>query len=85
MNCPYCNKEMRKGYVAGLSILTFSEEYRKIKLNPKKGEIVISSNTGSIAHKTSWYCDNCKVIFMRNISEPEEKTKMLFSGVDEDC
>ncbi len=84
MKCPYCNQEMEKGFVTGLGRISFSMEYRRLMLYPKKGEITIAENTGSIAHKIAWLCKNCGMIVMRNINEPEVNTRFFSSGVEED-
>ena len=48
MICPYCDKEMTRGYVAGLSGITFSEEYRRVSLYVRKGDISIAKFTGCV-------------------------------------
>ena len=84
MNCPYCEVEMKKGYLAGLTIVTFSEKYRKVSLHPRKGDIVIALNSGNVAHKASWYCAECETIILKNIPKMHERTQVLYSGEEED-
>lgn len=82
MICPYCEKEMTRGYVAGLSGITFSEEYRRVSLYVRKGDISIAKFTGCVAHKAAWLCENCRMVIMKNIPEPAKKRE--FSGEVED-
>ncbi len=66
MKCPYCNNEMRSGFVQGARGVFFSEEERFIFYisRKSKNDIVIASGwqgCSAVAH----YCDNCGVLISK--------------------
>lgn len=62
MNCPYCNKEMKKGYIEQsdfrFPLKWCPDDVNKVFLKSNKGNIKLTSvfNTALTVH----YCGDCK-------------------------
>ena len=66
MICPYCNNEMREGYIQGARGVVFSEDEKLLFVakNPfSKKDVQICGMLGytSPAH----YCDNCNCLIWK--------------------
>ena len=66
MNCPYCNNEMRKGYIPSTSGLArWYAEGEKPSLSIKNSGVRFSNNS-ALEKQTieSYYCEFCKKIII---------------------
>ena len=81
MKCPYCDKEMAKGFIfdgnhvrwypeGADTMLSFPEENGAVRLNATGG--VITS-----ARAESWYCADCRMVItpVPEIEDPFDKAK----------
>ena len=50
MNCPYCGKEMKKGYLQASGWILFGEEKHTLSFRPGKEDTVIAKDTGMGAY-----------------------------------
>lgn len=65
MKCPYCDKEMGKGYMQGASEMTWTQKLHHLMIKfPKDDGIIFTS--GSTAHCccTAHLCRKCQKIIM---------------------
>lgn len=67
MKCPYCGKEMQKGYIQALSNILFVKEKHMMKMLPSHdGEFNLArlSMGISAARIVSFYCPDCDKIMI---------------------
>ena len=72
MKCPYCDREMEKGFIQGARGVLFSPDEKMLFYTISKKDIKI---TGSIFELASpaHYCYNCDCLIWKK--NPDEKTK----------
>lgn len=76
MNCPYCNKEMKEGYLHTPSYLLFSPKKRKhtMYIHKEKGEfhLIQDPAMGSyrLSSKKAYHCPDCNKVEI-DLNEPE--------------
>ena len=60
MNCPYCNKEMKKGVIEAKSrpIWTTRNKFTIFKRNDE----IALSNFSDTEYSAAYYCENCRKI-----------------------
>ena len=81
MDCPYCKKEMQKGFIfdgnhirwypeGADTMLMFPEEEGAVRLNATGGLI-------TSARAESWYCADCRMVItpVPEIEDPFDKAK----------
>lgn len=61
MLCPYCKKEMKKGYLQANSNILFSEQKHILKMKPSNDEerVLAKVSVVSGASIYSYYCKEC--------------------------
>lgn len=65
MQCPYCNEEMKKGYIQSPRQQIFwGEEKRKILIIPLGDDISLSQGTFNTPYVESYCCLKCKKIII---------------------
>lgn len=65
MLCPYCGKEMRKGYIQAASHIIFSEKKHLLKLYPSNAQdIQIAEQTLVPAAVSAYYCTRCEMFII---------------------
>ncbi len=67
MKCPYCNEEMKEGYLFGSKdgALSFAKETPAVFSNAKKADGYIKIADFEVGHRTrikAFVCENCKKI-----------------------
>ncbi len=66
MTCPYCNAEMKQGFVQSDRFIIFGEDKKGIFKAPKEGkdEFYIGYRDLFGAYKDACYCATCKKVIM---------------------
>ena len=63
MICPYCGKEMEKGFLQASRCIFFGEKKHKLSFLPGKDDLEVAQGTANGAFAEAYYCDACgKVI-----------------------
>lgn len=65
MKCPYCNEEMRRGYIQSARQIFWGKEKHKISFIPNRdGEFNISDGILNGATSEANYCEECKKLII---------------------
>ncbi len=65
MQCPYCNEEMKKGYIQSPRQQIFwGEEKRKMIIAPSSSDVPLSEGLFSVPAVESYCCQKCKKIII---------------------
>ena len=87
MNCPYCSKEMEKGFIFNgrASVRWYPEGVDMGEFWPEKEETVMLAKLSWVsgAEAESWYCLDCRVVItpVPEIEEPMDKLKKKWESV----
>lgn len=66
MKCPYCNEEMRKGYIQSARPIFWGEKKHKISFVPNSDEeFTISGGFLTGGTTESYYCIKCKKLILQ--------------------
>lgn len=66
-NCPYCNQEMKKGYIQCSNRIAWTPNLSKISVEPslnKESIILSKQNRLSINHIDAYICEKCKKVII---------------------
>ena len=66
MNCPYCNKEMKKGVIDAKSRPIWTTR-NKATVFKRKDEVALC-NWGATEYSAAYYCEDCNKYFCGNLS-----------------
>ena len=66
MKCPYCNSEMKDGYIQSARGTIFSIEPHKVQFWPNKsiGEFTVPSQSRLAPTCAAYHCPRCKKIIL---------------------
>ena len=63
MTCPYCGKEMRKGFLQAARCVFWGEKKHKLSFLPSREDVEVAQGTVNGAFAEAYFCDSCgKVI-----------------------
>jgi hypothetical protein len=69
MQCPYCNEEMKKGYIQSPRQKIFwGEEKRKIFITPSGTDVSLSEGIVNNPAVESYCCQKCRKIIVEFLS-----------------
>ncbi len=69
MKCPFCEKDMEKGFLQSGNLMVWVKKKHMVSLLPKEGEVVLDRNYLTGAAVPAWICRPCRKI----VAEYEEK------------
>lgn len=68
MKCPYCNEEMKRGYIQSASPIFWGEEKHKIfMVESREGEFRLSEGVLKGSFAIAFHCKTCKKIIMNKL------------------
>ncbi len=70
MLCPFCGKEMEKGFLQSGSMMVWVKKKHMLSLHPKEGEVLLDKNYVTSCAVPAWICKECKKV----IAEYEDKS-----------
>ena len=88
MNCPYCKKEMAKGFIrnAGDSVRWYPEDADTTGFWPENEAAVMLGRVGlmTAAEAESWYCADCRMVItpVPEIEAPMDKLKKKWDALN---
>ncbi len=63
-NCRYCNTPLKDGYIAGNTVLWWTEEETGFLMRDKESNIKLDSSSSSWAKVPAKQCSTCKLILV---------------------
>lgn len=75
MNCPFCGKEIRDGYIQSARRIFFLERERTVLFNPHKVErdVPVTGGFFNLSAPARYY-DDCRCLFVKT---DEEETRSV--------
>lgn len=64
MKCPVCGKEMEKGYVQAVNMMTWVKEKHVFSLLPLGEDVILSRNLIGPVTIDAYICKDCKQVSM---------------------